>query len=98
MNTHTVERADVDVESGFRLRLGKLVIFDERGWILPITFALRCIAVYVINKFLQLVQAHQSSSFRCSQAMMVLNMLGIEPMWPPGKSRIALGSPCSSSK
>src|SRR6476469_3282327 len=60
MDTHTVERAHVDVESGFRLRLSQLIIFDERGWVLPITFALRCIAVYVVDKFLQLVQAHQS--------------------------------------
>ena len=60
MHTHSVERAHVDVESGPRFRIGQFVIFNESRWILAIPFTLSRIAVYVLNEFLQLVQAHRS--------------------------------------
>jgi hypothetical protein len=58
MDTHVVERADVNVEGGSRFRIGQFVTLKESRWILVIPFTLGGIAVYVVNEFLQLIQAH----------------------------------------
>src|SRR4029453_7831538 len=98
MDAELIQRAHVNVDGRVSFLLSKVIVGDKRGRVFTVSLPAGSIAIDLIDKLLELIQAHWLSNRSCSQVMTVLKIFGFGPMCPRGKSRIVFGLPCSSSK